>query len=148
MPLSRLQEPGRGFAVVADEVRKLAERTGLATGEIATLIKAIQDEIGGTVVSMQQANVQAANSLDLVNQSAKALHQIDSDDVEVFGNVQNISVALSEQNAAIRQIAVKVEQIAQMTESNNNASTENSKTATELDRLALQLRDSVSIFKV
>lgn len=145
---ARAGEQGRGFAVVADEVRKLAERTGLATGEIATLIKTIQDNIGVTVVSMQQANQQAASSLDLVNQSATALNQIDSDDVAVSNNVQSISNALVEQDAAIRQIAVNVEQIAQMTEGNNRASTANNNTASELDQLATQLRNSVSIYKV
>jgi methyl-accepting chemotaxis protein len=145
---ARAGEQGRGFAVVADEVRKLAERTGLATGEIGALIKAIQDEIGGTVVSMQQANLHAGASLELVSQSSKALQQIDGNDFEVSKNVQSISNALSEQDAAIRQIAVNVEQIAQMTESNNNASTENNATASELDGLALQLRNSVSVYKV
>ena len=120
---ARAGEQGRGFAVVADEVRKLAERTAKATGEIATLIKAIQDGIGGAVTSMQQANLQAGNSLELVNRTETALHQIDEGSREVAGNVQSISHALSEQDAAIRQIAVSVEQIAQMTESNNKATT-------------------------
>jgi len=145
---ARAGEQGRGFAVVADEVRKLAERTGLATGEIAALIKAIQDDIGGTVVSMQQANMNAASSLELVNKSADALQQIDKDDVEVSNDVMSISNALAEQDAAIRQIAVNIEQIAQMTESNNNASTANNTTASELDGLALQLRNSVAVYKV
>jgi methyl-accepting chemotaxis protein len=145
---ARAGEQGRGFAVVADEVRKLAERTGLATGEIGALIKAIQDDIGGTVVSMQQANMNAASSLELVNKSANALQQIDKDDVEVSNDVMSISNALAEQDAAIRQIAVNIEQIAQMTESNNNASTANNTTAAELDGLALQLRNSVAVYKV
>jgi methyl-accepting chemotaxis protein len=145
---ARAGEQGRGFAVVADEVRKLADRTGSATGEIASLIKSIQDEIGGTVIAMQQANLHAGSSLDLVNQSANALHKIDADDEEVSVDVQNISNALAEQDSAIRQIAVNIEQIAQMTESNNNAATANNQTAAELDRLATQLRNSVSAFKV
>jgi methyl-accepting chemotaxis protein len=145
---ARAGEQGRGFAVVADEVRKLAERTGLATGEIGALIKAIQDDIGGTVISMQQANLQAASSLELVSQSSTALHQIDDDDAEVSNDVMNISNALSEQDAAIRQIAVNIEQIAQMTESNNNAATNNSRTAAELDGLASQLMRTVSVYKV
>jgi methyl-accepting chemotaxis protein len=145
---ARAGEQGRGFAVVADEVRKLAERTGLATGEIAALIKAIQEDIGGAVVSMQQANMNAASSLALVNQSANALQQIDQDDVEVSSDVMSISNALAEQDAAIRQIAVNIEQIAQMTESNNNASVANSTTAAELDVLALQLKNSVAVYRV
>jgi methyl-accepting chemotaxis protein len=35
-----------------------------------------------------------------------------------------------------------------MTESNNNAAMQNNQTATELDSLALQLKNSVAIFKV
>jgi len=145
---ARAGEQGRGFAVVADEVRKLAERTGSSTGEIASLIQSIQEEIGGTVVSMQQANEHAEVSLGFVNKSANALKKIDAHDIEVSGDVQNISDALAEQDSAIRQVAVNIEQIAKMTESNNNAATRNNQTAAELDDLASQLRNSVSVYKV
>jgi len=145
---ARAGEQGRGFAVVADEVRKLAERTGIATGEIATLIQSIQDEIGGTVISMQEANLHAGMSLELVNKTSHALQQIDEDDIEVSDDVQSIADALAEQDAAIRQIAVNIEQIAQMTESNNNASSQNNQTTVELDTLASQLRSSVAVYKV
>jgi len=50
---ARAGEQGRGFAVVADEVRKLAERTGKATGEISTIVAAIQGETEHTQVQMQ-----------------------------------------------------------------------------------------------
>ena len=145
---ARAGDQGRGFAVVADEVRKLAERTAVATGEIATLIKNIQENIGGTVIAMEQANLQATASLNLVNQSEQAMHQIDDDSQEAANNVQSISDALSEQDVAIRQIAVNVEQIAQMTESNNNSAAANNITASVLDGLASQLRNSVLAFRV
>ncbi len=41
---ARAGEHGRGFAVVADEVRKLAERTQMATDEIAGTIHTLQHE--------------------------------------------------------------------------------------------------------
>lgn len=145
---ARAGEQGRGFAVVADEVRKLAERTRLATGEISSLIKEIQDGIGGTVTAMQQANVQADASLNLVNRTEKALYQIEEGSQEVAENVQNISSALSEQDAAIREIAVSVEKIAQMTESNNAEANANNQTATQLDSLSMQLRNAVAVYKV
>jgi methyl-accepting chemotaxis protein len=145
---ARAGEQGRGFAVVADEVRKLAERTGKATGEIASLIVDIQERIGGTVSAMQQANTQAGVSLELVGRTESVLQSMDEGSHEVASNVQNISEALAEQDAAIRQIAVNLEKIAQMTESNTTAAASNTQTASELDRLSQQLRVGVARFRV
>ncbi|GAB6049524.1 methyl-accepting chemotaxis protein [Hydrogenophilus islandicus] len=41
---ARAGEQGRGFAVVADEVRKLAERTAVATSDIARLVEQIRSD--------------------------------------------------------------------------------------------------------
>ncbi len=46
---ARAGEHGRGFAVVADEVRQLAEKSARATGEIADLIRGIQETVRETV---------------------------------------------------------------------------------------------------
>ncbi|RTL27020.1 MAG: methyl-accepting chemotaxis protein, partial [Rhodocyclaceae bacterium] len=48
---ARAGEQGRGFAVVADEVRKLAERTTSATGQITTMVAAVQADTGSVVGS-------------------------------------------------------------------------------------------------
>jgi methyl-accepting chemotaxis protein len=145
---ARAGEQGRGFAVVADEVRKLAERTTKATGEIGGLITAIQQGIDGTVSSMQQANTEADASLSLVARTESALRRIDEGSDTVARHVQSIAVALQEQDAAVRQIAVNVEHIAQMTEKNSCAAEDNNQTASTLDALAHGLRDSVTIYRV
>jgi methyl-accepting chemotaxis protein len=145
---ARAGEQGRGFAVVADEVRKLAERTTKATGEIGGLITAIQQGIDGTVSSMQQANTEADASLSLVARTESALRRIDDGSDTVARHVQSIAVALQEQDAAVRQIAVNVEHIAQMTEKNSCAAEDNNQTASTLDALAHGLRDSVTIYRV
>ena len=145
---ARAGEQGRGFAVVADEVRKLAERTTQATSEIAMLIAAIQTGIGGTVTAMQQANLQAGTSLELVGRTESALHKIDEGSREVAANVESISHALTEQDTAIRQIATSVERIAQMTESNTRAAEGNNRTASGLNDLSAQLRSAVAVFTV
>ncbi|HZV55781.1 MAG TPA: methyl-accepting chemotaxis protein [Rhodocyclaceae bacterium] len=68
---ARAGEQGRGFAVVADEVRKLAERTTAATGDISSLVGAIQEETrvvkSMMELSPQQATEFAADGVEATN---------------------------------------------------------------------------------
>lgn len=144
---ARAGEQGRGFAVVADEVRKLAERTGQSTQEISTVIQSMQQGVDGSVNAMRSANEQAHASLALVAQSEEALSRIDTGSRKVSENVLAISGALKEQDAAIRQVAVSIEEIAQRTELNSEAVQSNNTTARQLDGLARELRDAVGRFK-
>lgn len=145
---ARAGEQGRGFAVVADEVRKLAERTSKATGEIGALVEVIQTGIAGAVKSMQQANSQAGESLQLVGRTEIALGRIGEGSAKVAENVNGISGALTALDGAIRDVAVNVEKIARMTEVNNDAAQSNYVTANKLDHLAAELRNAVAMYKV
>ncbi|PWB39785.1 MAG: chemotaxis protein [Rhodocyclales bacterium] len=145
---ARAGEQGRGFAVVADEVRKLAERTSKATEEIAGLIRDIQDQIGGTVSGMQQANEQTACSLHLVGGTESALRGVGDDSGKVAQNVQSIADAIREQDAAVHQVAANIERIAQMTEENSAAAEAAAQTAQQLDALAGRLRSVVARYRV
>lgn len=145
---ARAGEQGRGFAVVADEVRKLAERTALATGEVATLITSIQSVTSDIVIAMQEANTQAETNLELVEHTETALQNINKDSQAVASHVNRISHALTEQNTAIHQIATSIEEIAKMTESNNRAADSSNHIATDLNQLSTKLRSAVSAFKI
>jgi methyl-accepting chemotaxis protein len=144
---ARAGEAGRGFAVVADEVRKLAERTGQATQEIGGLIESMQTGVSSSVASMQAANQQADASLVLVSQSEDALGRIDTGSKKVAENVLAISAALNEQDSAIRQVAISIEEIAQRTELNSEAVQTNNQTAKQLDTLSRELRNAVARFR-
>ena len=52
---ARAGENGKGFAVVADEVRKLAEKSTLATKEIAGLIRGIQTTVNEAMQAMHES---------------------------------------------------------------------------------------------
>ena len=52
-----------------------------------------------------------------------------------------------EQDAAVQQVAGRIEIIAQMTEENSSAARSAGDTATQLDDLAASLRDSVARFR-
>ena len=73
---ARAGEQGRGFAVVADEVRKLAERTTKATKEIAVMIKKIQNDTNGAVLSIMQGTQEVEKGKELANKAGDSLKQI------------------------------------------------------------------------
>jgi len=71
---ARAGEHGRGFAVVADEIRKLAERSTIATKEIASLIREVQAETARAVLVTKGGNtaVSAGRERATVAQDALA----------------------------------------------------------------------------
>ncbi len=102
---ARAGESGRGFAVVADEVRTLAQRTQQSTEEIQSSIERLQQGVEKAVHAMDESAKQATVCVGDINETSKALTEVDS--------AANI---ISELNA---QIAVSFEQQAQVSEEIN-----------------------------
>ena len=75
---ARAGEHGRGFAVVADEVRKLAEQSQAATGKIAEIIQAIQQETKNAVGVMQAGTEEVRAGGEIVGAAGQRFAQIAS----------------------------------------------------------------------
>ncbi len=90
---ARAGEQGRGFAVVADEVRKLAERSSLATREIATIVGGIRTGVTEAVSAMQQGSRDVEVGYKLATDAGTALDGILDRSRSVARQVEQISAA-------------------------------------------------------
>lgn len=106
---ARAGEHGRGFAVVADEVRKLAERTGKATKDIASVLKAIQDETLGARRSMEEAADVVRHELLSTEALASAFNNISSETENVTSLINQIAVASEEQSSTMIEVSKNIE---------------------------------------
>lgn len=145
---ARAGEQGRGFAVVADEVRKLAERTAQSTVDISSMVSKIQVSASDSVSEMEKVVRQVEAGQLLAQDAGERMKTIRAEAAKVSSAVTEISDALKEQNQASHDVARHVEKIAQMTEENNTAAEESSSNAKLLDRLAGEVSDALSHFKV
>ncbi|HPP48065.1 MAG TPA: methyl-accepting chemotaxis protein, partial [Accumulibacter sp.] len=145
---ARAGESGRGFAVVADEVRKLAERTGAATGDIATMITAIQESSHDAVEAMEQAVARVGSSVGYSDEAAQAIVEIRDSAGQSVTIVKEIDGALVEQSTTSQTISTEIERVALSTETGHSAVQLAAQSARELEALAASLRKTVNHFRV
>lgn len=138
---ARAGEQGRGFAVVADEVRKLAERSSDATKQIAHIIRGMQQN---TVLSVQAVGEVASlsdktgviieNIVVLVNSATEQM--------------TGIAAACEEQAAQSNEVLRSIESIAAASQESAAAAEETAASSQMLAKLADELNNSASTFKV
>ncbi|MBJ6725801.1 methyl-accepting chemotaxis protein [Geomesophilobacter sediminis] len=144
---ARAGEQGRGFAVVADEVRALAERTTLATKQIGTMIKKIQQETRGAVTSMKQGVAEVEKGTAEAAKSGAALKEILAQIDQVTGQIRQISVAAEEQTATTSEISTNIQQITDVMGHTVRDVRESSSAAAQVAQMAEELREVVSFFR-
>lgn len=145
---ARAGEQGRGFAVVADEVRRLAERTGKATREIGTVIKAIQAKIGDAVTSMEEGVHQVAKGTHDAARSGDALQDIVQHSREITVQVNQVAVAASEQTATTDEISRNISQITTVAQATVGEVKRSVAAAEQLTSLAEDLHTQIQQFKL
>jgi methyl-accepting chemotaxis protein len=145
---ARAGEQGRGFAVVADEVRKLAERTTKATKEIALMIRQIQNDTGGAVVSMEEGTKEVEKGKQLADQAGASLQEIIVGADKVMEVVTQVAAASEEQSSAAEQISKNIEGINNVTKESANGVQQIASAAEDLNRLTENLQNLISRFKI
>ena len=141
-------DAGRGFSVVAEEVQRLAERSADATRQIAALVKAIQTDTQDAIAAMERSTQGVVEGAKLSDTAGTALTDIDRVSRRLSDLIQQISTATSREADLANEVADNIQHIFAVTEQTGEGTKSTAAQVRELSRMAEELRQSVSRFKI
>ncbi len=141
-------EAGRGFSVVAEEVQRLAERSAEATKQISALVKAIQTDTQDAVAAMERSTQGVVEGAKLSDNAGTALVQIDSVSRRLAELIQEISTSAAREADSANVVAGNIQHIFAVTEQTGEGTRSTVQQVRDLSRVAEELRQSVSRFKI
>jgi methyl-accepting chemotaxis protein len=109
---ARAGEQGRGFAVVAENVRSLAERTAVATKEIAALIGAVQGGTRRAVRAMETSMANVDEGAARAERAGAALERIVQGASVVNDEIRRISEAARSVDESVAMVVDILERVA------------------------------------
>lgn len=141
-------EAGRGFSFVAEEVQRLAERSAEATKQIAVLIQTIQADTQDAVAAMERCTQGVVDGTQRSDEAGSALGQIGRVSNQIAQLIEGFSATTSQQAASAATVAESIQRMLQVTEQTSQGTAETAGSVQKLSELALELKNSVSRFKV
>lgn len=141
-------EAGRGFSVVAEEVQRLAERSADATRQISALVKAIQTDTQDAVAAMERSTQGVVEGAKLSDSAGTALSEIDRVSRRLADLIEQISNSAIREAASANVVAGNIQHIFALTEQTGEGTRSTAQQVRELSKMAEELRQSVSRFKI
>ncbi|MBA3009112.1 MAG: Cache 3/Cache 2 fusion domain-containing protein [Proteobacteria bacterium] len=152
---ARAGEAGKGFAVVAAEIKALAKQTAEATDEIGARIGDVQASTQESVSAISSI-VDIINEINLIVTSvATAIEEQSATTQEISNNVSQAAAGVQEVNENVNQtstvageVTEDVHKVSQAADEMKTGSLQVNSSAVELSKLAENLNEMVSRFKL
>ncbi|GAB4170099.1 MAG: methyl-accepting chemotaxis protein [Rhodocyclaceae bacterium] len=141
-------EAGRGFTVVAEEVQRLAERSAEATKQIAAIVRTIQADTQDTTAAMERSTrgvVEGAKRSDAAGQALAEISEVTDNLASLIGD---ISTRTERETANATRVAETMDSIRDVTHQTRVGTQQVAESIGQLAALAVELKGSVSGFKV
>ncbi len=138
---ARAGEAGKGFAVVANEVKELAKQTGESVTKIDQMVQEIQAQVREGTVAVEEIVGIIGEVSEVANNIAVAVEEQTATTNEISQNTQKVTGEVQEMAEAGEAIAV----VTQQTEGDAKTVEE---IAIGLNRVASELSETLSRFKV
>jgi methyl-accepting chemotaxis protein WspA len=129
-------EYGRGFLVVAREIRRLADQTAVATLDIETMVRQMQDAVSAGVMQMDKFADEVRSGVSQVTKINQMTWEIINEVQSLSSRFQLVNEGMRNQTAGAQQINDAMAQIAA-------ATTRSAQSIQEFERATTTLRSSV-----
>src|SRR4051794_6249145 len=106
-------EYGRGFLVVAREIRRLADQTAVATLDIESMVKQMQDAVGAGVMQMDKFADEVRSGVGQVTRLNQMTHEIITEVQNLSGRFGLVTEGMKNQAVGAQQINEAMGQIAE-----------------------------------
>ncbi len=168
-------DQGKSFAVVAEEIKELAERTGISTKEISSIIQNILSKGDKALKAIIQSTSTIKEGVELTSQTgeifkkillsiekadervreiakanieqSKGITHIAKSTEQINHMVSEFTRAMNEQRKGAEQIIISTEKVKDIANFAKNSTTEQAKTSKQLSNLIIQINEMTKFFK-
>jgi len=152
---ARAGESGKGFAVVAAEIKALAQQTAEATQQIGSRIGDVQastqesvSAIGSIVDIINEIDMIVSSVATAIEEQSATTQEISSNVSQAAAGVQEVNENVNQTSAVAGEVTEDVHKVSDAAEEMNAGSLQVNTSAVELSKLAENLNEMVSRFKL